>query len=454
MRTVLIIAGKDLLLAWRDRFGFIWWMITFPLLIAVLVGLIFASVLGGVSKVTAVAVVDEADSPASRAFAAAVNEGGMLHLTRTTRSAARDAVRRGKMAAFIEVPADFEVSPGLLFGDPLPIALGVDPARRSEAMFIEAALYEAAMALLRQEWMDPATRPRLIETWVRERHGTLSPLERGSLEAAIAVVDRLALDTRRDFVALGRSASVARQGPVNRGPASRAYSAEAAASAAKAGPAAPRERLRVIPVAEAEVRPRSSFEVCFPLGILWGLLGLAAEFAIANVRERDAGTLQRLRVAPIGRWQILLGNGLAAFVACLGVVLFLLAVGRVAFGVRLQNMDVLAMAVVSTALCLVGVTLLLSVLGKTESAVGGAAWAFLLVMAMLGGGMVPQMFLPGWMDTAGNVSFVKWAIRALEGGIWREFTVGEAAWPCAILLVQGVACGAVGLMIGSRRERF
>ncbi|NLX24072.1 MAG: hypothetical protein GXY55_20675 [Phycisphaerae bacterium] len=67
------------------------------------------------------------------------------------------------------------------------------------------------------------------------------------------------------------------------------------------------------------------------------------------------------------------------------------------------------------------------VLGKTESSVGGAAWTCLLVMAMLGGGMVPQMLMPPWMDAVGCVSPVRWAILSLEGGIWRGFTLRERA---------------------------
>jgi ABC-2 type transport system permease protein len=420
MRTVFIIAAKDLLLAWRDKLGFFWWMVSFPLLIAVLVGQIFASVLGGPAKATTLAVIDRANSPQSIEFTQVLDKAGMVKATPMTVVQAHDAVRRGKVAAFIELPETFHISPGILFGDTLPLSLGVDPSRRSETMYIEAALYDGAMTQLRNAWLDPSRRPDLIDAWARDRHGNLSTLERSSIDMAMKAMDRL----------LGGNKPAAQPTTM---------------------PA--RQHIRLIPVAETEIRPRTPFEVCFPIGILWGLLGLAAEFAISNARERETGTLLRLRAAPVWRGHMLLGNGLAAFVACLGVIIMLLIVGRVAFSIRLQNPVVLAMAVTCTATCFVGVTMLLSVIGKTEAAVGGGAWAFLLVMAMLGGGMVPQMFLPTWMDVAGNVSFVKWAIRSLEGGIWREFTVFEALTPCAILLLEGGICGAIGLALGARAER-
>jgi hypothetical protein len=65
--------------------------------------------------------------------------------------------------------------------------------------------------------------------------------------------------------------------------------------------------------------------------------------------------------------------------------------------------------------------------------------------------MVPQVFMPRWMDLAGNVSPVKWAIRALEGGIWRDFTAGEMVLPCGILVGIGLLCGLIGVGVHQKR---
>ena len=89
--------------------------------------------------------------------------------------------------------------------------------------------------------------------------------------------------------------------------------------------------------------------------------------------------------------------------------------------------------------------MLLSVLGKTEQSAGGIGWAVLLVMAMLGGGMIPLFIMPGWMQTLSHVSPVKWSILAMEGAIWRGFSFGEMMLPCGILLGVGLACFAIGV---------
>ena len=90
---------------------------------------------------------------------------------------------------------------------------------------------------------------------------------------------------------------------------------------------------------------------------------------------------------------------------------------------------------------------LMSVIGKTEEAVSGAAWGANMIMAMFGGAMIPLAFMPRFMAVLGNASPVKWSILALEGAIWRDFTLSEMLLPCIIL----VAVGATSLAIGSIR---
>lgn len=420
MGTVLAIAGKNLLLCWRDRLAFFWWMIGFPLLIAVLIGTMFSGVLSGASQPVMVAVVDEARNSDSREFIAALSKSQNLKVTPLSRSDAEAGVRRGSLSALVLLRVEFRLTPGNLLGGRLPVAVGADPSRKAELAYLQAALREAAAGVVRARWNDPLRRSEMIDAWLEAdgRSGLTGTLRRAAIEALLATFDRY----------LTPLPGSTRDQPVL-------------------------SDVELIPFAAWRNVPRSAFDVCFPLGMIWGLLGLTAEFAMAFAKEREAGTWLRLRVAPIRRWQILLGNGLACLVASIGVIAMLLLVGRVAFGVRVQSPAALLPAVPCIALCFVGLTMLLSVLGRTESSVGGAGWACLLVMAMLGGGMVPQMFMPAWMETAGNLSPIKWAIMALEGGIWRGFNLREMLLPCGVLLAQGAICGLLGTIIMLRLEK-
>jgi ABC-2 type transport system permease protein len=94
--------------------------------------------------------------------------------------------------------------------------------------------------------------------------------------------------------------------------------------------------------------------------------------------------------------------------------------------------------------------MLMSVIGKSEEAVSGAAWGANVMMAMFGGGMVPLAFMPHFMRTISHASPVKWSILALEGAIWREFTLTEMLLPCGVLVGAGTVCLAIGVLVLSQ----
>jgi ABC-2 type transport system permease protein len=54
------------------------------------------------------------------------------------------------------------------------------------------------------------------------------------------------------------------------------------------------------------------------------------------------------------------------------------------------------------------------------------------------------------MLDAGGVGPARWTINALEGAIWRDFSIGEMLLPCGVLLGFGVVAFALG---AARRRR-
>jgi ABC-2 type transport system permease protein len=73
-------------------------------------------------------------------------------------------------------------------------------------------------------------------------------------------------------------------------------------------------------------------------------------------------------------------------------------------------------------------------------------------LAMLGGGMVPLIAMPEWMQAASNVSPIKWGIEALEGAIWRDYSLTDMLLRCGVLVGVGAVCFALGVMNLKRRE--
>jgi hypothetical protein len=220
-----------------------------------------------------------------------------------------------------------------------------------------------------------------------------------------------------------------------------------AAAAAPPGQAPTAARIETVDVVRVQSGPRSGFEIAFPAMILWGLLGCAATLAVAMVSERSSGTLLRLRAAPIPRSAILGGKAGACVAACLAVVLLLTLVGRFALGVRIAEPAKYAAAVAAAVVCFAGLTMVLSVLGRTDQAVAGAGWATTIAMAMFGGAMIPLSIMPRWLLSVSDFSPVKWGIVALEGATWRGFGWGELSRPLLLLLSVGVCGFASGVAV-------
>lgn len=196
-------------------------------------------------------------------------------------------------------------------------------------------------------------------------------------------------------------------------------------------------------------RIRSRWDISFPQAMQWGVLACAAGFAVSIVRERKQGTLLRLQVAPITRTQIVAGKATACFIAVLSVIALMTSLGMW-LGMRPESPALVVLASLAIAVCFVGIMILMSVIGKTEEAVSGAAWGSNMLLAMFGGGMVPLLFMPSFMRSLSNFSPVKWSIVALEGAIWRGFSLSEMLLPCTVLVCVGVVCFAIGSVVLSR----
>jgi ABC-2 type transport system permease protein len=207
----------------------------------------------------------------------------------------------------------------------------------------------------------------------------------------------------------------------------------------------PGPRLTATALEGAVTRPTSAFDLVFPAAVLWAVMGCAAGFAVGLVTERTRGTFLRLTASPIPRASILAGKALACFTACIVSAGVLVALAVLGFGVHVGSPGGLVTCLFSIAWCFSGITTFLGVLGSSEQAVAGAGWATLILMALLGGAMVPLSAMPTWLVVASDASPIKWAIFALEGAIWRGLSLREVLAPCSVL----VGTGMVGFALGA-----
>ncbi|MBK8976164.1 MAG: ABC transporter permease [Planctomycetes bacterium] len=411
MSALWSIAGKDLLLLWRDRAA-LFWLLGLPLLFATFFGAVFPGG-GGGGRAMSVVLVDDAANDGSRAFVRRLETSAALRLAAGTLQQARAAVRDGDATAYLHVVRMPDDGLGMFGGTRPELELGLDPSRRAEAGVLQGLVMEALFGGFREVFAD------------RDRGREAAAVALESVRAAdeLPAVQRLVLTTFLESL-------------------DRFLAGVEMPAGDAAGPFEP--RLAIVDVARTTNRPFTPFEISFPQAIVWGLMGTAAGLALTLVRERREGTMVRLLAAPVGRATLLGGKLAASFVASCAVVAVLVAVGALVFGVRVPAPLALLAAALCSALAFAGLMLLLSTLGDTEQAVAGGSWGVLLVCAMLGGGMVPQFVMPDWMLAAGAVSPVRWAIAALEGATWRGVGAGRLLTSCAVLVGMGAATAAVG----------
>ena len=191
------------------------------------------------------------------------------------------------------------------------------------------------------------------------------------------------------------------------------------------------------------------FELSFPQGIVWGLLSVVMSFSTSLVNEKTTGTLLRLRVAPLSSRDVLAGKAIACFLLSLLVCGILLAVGAAVFGIRPVSWPLLSLGLLCVSYCMTGMMLLLATFGNNERSSSNIGWSIMMLFAMLGGGMIPLVFMADWMVSASQVSPIMWSVMVVEGGLWRGFILQDMIQPCGILL----ACGTVCFLLGTLRFR-
>lgn len=420
------IARKDLTILRRDKAA-LFSLLGIPLMFATFFGAIFGGMMGGggSSKLQPVeiAVVTPLPNEEAEAFVQRLADSGSVDIARVELDEARRLVRTGDRTLYLEILSMPRASE-MLRGTAPTFRMGVDPSRQTTRGLMTGLIAEATFEELGQVMAD---RDQLqssldeLSTDLQESED-VNFAQRALLKTAFDSFIRFLEDSPED-------------GDDNAVPGSGGFGM--------------RPEIEVETVAREQRRKITSYDVSFPQAMAWALMGAASALALSLVKEARAGTLQRLRTTPVDGQSILLGKTLATALAGALVVVVLVAIGMLIFGIRIDDGLATGLAVGFSALAFAALGTFLGTLGRTEEAVSGASWGVLIVFAMLGGGMVPEIAMPDWMRSVAVLSPVRWSIRSLEGATWRAFDYSELMSTCGILF----AFAAVFYVAGAIRMR-
>lgn len=431
MRAAIAIARKDVIQLFRDRVGF-FFVFVFPVVFGILFGVIFSGGSDGPKDVPLV-IADLDQSEASQGVIELLQQESMLSIDfADDTDTAYELVRKGKRAGALIVPAGFgDELDAMFFGGDAELILRLDPGRSLESSLINGVVTGAANQQIGAIFGNNDRGRRMIERSQSALADTknLSPVQRVALATLFRAADGVfdMADAETDDSA-GEDAAGGFRAPriVNDSPD-------------EANPDTPKP-----PGTD------NAFEITFAQAVAWGLMSCVLGFGLGVVGERSRGTLTRLRLSPISPGQIIMGKALACFVTCLGVQAFILAIGVVVFGVNPDSWLLLAIGVLCSCVAFVGLAMLLASFGKSETATEGLSRAVLLVLALVGGAGVPLAIMPGWVRDFASISPFKWVIQALDGAIWRQWTVSELLASWGVLVGIGVVGFAIGVVLFRR----
>ena len=446
MNPIIKMAFKDIKLLLRDRLG-AFFIIGFPILMGLFFGLIMGGPSSGKRAKMQIAIVDQDQSDISKKFVSNFSANDSVAVEPVELESARESVRKGQRVGMIVLPPGFGETAGVFWEDPPVIQLGMDPSRSAESAMVQGFVMESIGSLVGERFSNPTQFKPFVEDSIEQVKGDkeMGLLQRqtlltlfGSFDKMLDSLDDLNQQDQQDDPVDGESEVDATGG----GQGSIQFADIQSIDITKEiDPKSRQGQLQKI---------RSKWDLSFPQAMLWGVMACVAGFAISIARENSMGTMLRLKTAPISRFQILAGKALACFLTVLGVITFMTLLG-VMLGLQPASYPKLMLAAICTAICFVGIMMTMAVLGKTEQSVNGIGWAINMVLAMVGGAMIPVMFMPEFIQKLSVFSPIKWSILSIEGAIWRDFTFQELVMPCGILVAVGIACMIIGSVVLSRR---
>ena len=167
----------------------------------------------------------------------------------------------------------------------------------------------------------------------------------------------------------------------------------------------------------------SAAEQNVPGYTVFGMFFIMGVLASSIWKEKALGTSLRLQAAPLSRRVLLLGKLLPYYLVNLIQVALMFAVGRLVFGLSL-----------ATAAAATGLGLTVAAWARTENQITGLSTLLALVLAAVGGMMVPVFVMPVWMQRLARLTPHFWALQGYQDILVRGLGVREVLPEVGILL--------------------
>ncbi len=208
-----------------------------------------------------------------------------------------------------------------------------------------------------------------------------------------------------------------------------------------------------------EVALPSAVEQNVPAWLIFGMFFAVVPLSGTVIRDRDRGMLARFRAAGVGAWDLM-----ASRFATYGLVNLAQAACMVAVGIWLVPAlgggqftvqgpwSALLVMILATSVAAVGFALLVAMICRTQLQAVATGGAVTLLMAAIGGIMVPAFAMPPVMQELSRLSPLNWALDGMVSTITGTGSWNEVAGHALALVTIGLICLIVAAMVFRRQE--
>lgn len=186
--------------------------------------------------------------------------------------------------------------------------------------------------------------------------------------------------------------------------------------------------------------------------ILFALFS-AMHGALTLIDERQSGIADRILAGRGGMGPVVNGKFEFLLLQCIlqAAAIFLTAQLVYATPVA-SHFGLWAVTVLATSVCSAGLALGLVSICRTRDQAQMLSTFVILILAAIGGSMVPRFLMPPWLQQLGWATPHAWVIDAFQGVLWRDETAGELYKAWLVLTVIG-AFGLVVAHLFARRSK-
>ena len=181
--------------------------------------------------------------------------------------------------------------------------------------------------------------------------------------------------------------------------------------------------------------------------VMFSLLALSV-VGTGILTERSWRTWDRLRSTPARAGELLVAKALPALALLVVLQAEVIAFGAGVFGLRVPDPGLLALAVASWALALLGIGTALGATLRSQSELNVAYDIGGLLFSALGGALIPAAELPRWARAIAPGSPGYWAMGTLREALHGQ--AGPTVRDAGVLLAVAAAAGTVAAWRMSR----